>query len=168
MIMGKLEWNKNIFGTRLSLTRDSELIGSIIWPNVFSNKAIARILDKEFILNRDLLASRIEIFDAKDQSFLGRLSVNIFNPQSEVVINGKRFELEMKNFWQSGWAWKFNGSDIVTFTSNEFLIKDRGEIELFVACNEEVEILILLGLVLRNYFTLIIVLLLLLAIIILI
>lgn len=83
---------------------------------------------------------------------------------TDIVINGKRFELEMKNFWQSKWTWKFNGAEIVAFTSYEFITRDKGEIELFSTCNEEVEILILLGLSLRNQFTLLILLITLLAI----
>ena len=80
--------------------------------------------------------------------------VNLFNPRSDVIINGKRFELEIQNFWQSRWSWKYNGSEIISFTSNKFITKDKGEIELSTTCNEEVEILILLGLFVRNQFVL--------------
>jgi hypothetical protein len=80
--------------------------------------------------------------------------VNVFNPRSDVVINGKRFELEIKNFYQSQWSWKYNGAEIIRFSSNEFITKDKGEIELLTACNDEVEILILLGLFVRNQFVL--------------
>ena len=98
--------------------------------------------------------SKLEIYDANDQSLLAMVMVNIFNPRSDVVINGKRFELEIKNFYQSHWSWKYNGAEIVKFTSNEFITKDKGEIELLTSCNEEVEILILLGLFVRNQFIL--------------
>ncbi len=67
-----------------------------------------------------------------------------------MVINGKRFELEIKNFWQSRWAWKFNGQEIVIFQSFELLSKDKGQIEIYSADTEELEILILLGLFVRN------------------
>jgi len=84
----------------------------------------------------------------------GMVMINLFNPRSDVVINGKRFELEIQNFWQSRWSWKFNGAEIITYTSNEFLSKDKGEIELYTTVNDEVEILILLGLFVRNQFIL--------------
>jgi hypothetical protein len=90
----------------------------------------------------------------------------MFNPRSDVVINGKRFELEIKNFYQSHWAWKYNGTEIIRFTSNEFITKDKGEIELFTSCNEEIEVLILLGLFVRNQFVLYILLILLILLII--
>jgi hypothetical protein len=80
--------------------------------------------------------------------------INLFNPRSDVVINGKRFELEIKNFWQSRWSWKFNGSEIISYTSNEFITKDKGDIELFTTGNEEAEVLLLLGLFVRNQFVL--------------
>jgi len=131
---------------------------------MMSGKAHATFNGKQFYLNRELFSSRIEILDGKDQAPLGRINVNPFSPMTEIIINGKRFELEMRNFWQSKWTWKFNGVEIVTFTSYEFLSRDKGEIELFSACNEEVEILILLGLSLRNQFTLFILLIALLAI----
>lgn len=155
--MEKLEWNKSIFGSRLEITRGEESVGTIQWPNMFSSKARAEFRGKTFYISRDLLVSRLEIWD--DNALLGRFSVNMFSPRSDVVVNGKRFELEMRNFWQSRWSWKFNGAEIATFTSHEFITRDKGEIELYSACNDEVEILLLLGLVMRNQFVLIIVLL---------
>jgi hypothetical protein len=71
-----------------------------------------------------------------------------------VVINGKRFELEINNFWQSQWSWKFNGSEIIKYSSNEFITKDKGDVEIHSPMNEEVDILILLGLFVRNQFVL--------------
>lgn len=154
--MEKLEWNKNILGTNLEILRGSERIGSISWPNLFSNKARAEFRGKTLFITRDLLTSRIEIFDGIDQSLLGRISLGFFSPKSDVVVNGKRFELEVKNFRQSKWAWKFNSSELISFSTSDFITREKGEIELFSACNEEVEILILLGLVLRNQLVIII------------
>lgn len=162
--MEKLQWNKKILGSELVIIRGNEPIGSIRWHHLLSNKAQALFNGKQFYLSKDQFSSRIEILDGKDQAPLGRINVNPFNPMTDIVINGKRFELEMKNFWQSKWTWKFNGAEIVAFTSYEFITRDKGEIELFSTCNEEVEILILLGLSLRNQFTLIILLITLLAI----
>jgi hypothetical protein len=164
--MEKLQWTKNVFGAKLEIRRRNELIGSIRWENMVSSKAQAMIAGRLFILNREFFLSKLEIYDANDQSLLGMVMINIFNPRSDVVINGKRFELEIQNFWQSRWSWKFNGSEIITYTSNEFLSKDKGEIELFTTFNEEVEILILLGLFVRNQFVLFMLLLLLIVILI--
>jgi hypothetical protein len=119
-----------------------------------SSRAQAMINGKLFVLNREFFLSKLEIYDANDQSLLGMVMINLFNPRSDVVINGKRFELEIQNFWQSRWSWKFNGVEMITYTSNEFLSKDKGEIELYTAVNDEVEILILLGLFVRNQFIL--------------
>jgi hypothetical protein len=165
--MERLEWNKNIFGANLEIKRGEEIVGSVQWQNMFSNKARAAFRGKTFFISRDIMLSRLEVFDGKTQALIGRLSVNLFNPRSDIIVNGKRFELEMRNFWQSRWAWKFNGDEIISFTSNEFIIREKGVIELYSACNEEVEILILLGLVLRNQFILIILLFLLIVILIL-
>jgi hypothetical protein len=164
--MEKLQWTKNVFGAKLEIRRRNELIGSIRWENMVSSKAQAMIAGRLFIMNREFFLSKLEIYDANDQSLLGMVMINIFNPRSDVVINGKRFELEIQNFWQSRWSWKFNGSEIITYTSNEFLSKDKGEIELFTTFNEEVEILILLGLFVRNQFVLFMLLLLLIVILI--
>jgi hypothetical protein len=152
--MDKLQWIKRIFGSKLEIRRGSELIGSIRWENMISSKAQAMINGRLFILNREFFLSKLEIYDANDQSFLGMLMINLFNPRSDVVINGKRFELEIQNFWQSRWAWKFNGTEIISYTSREFLTKEKGEIELYTTLNEEVEVLILLGLFVRNQFIL--------------
>ena len=152
--MEKLQWTKGIFGAKLELRQGNESIGKIQWENMLSSKAQAMINGKLFTLNREFFLSKLEIYDANDQSHLGTVMVNLFNPRSDIIINGKRFELEINNFWQSRWSWKYNGSEIVTFTSNEFITKDKGEIELFTACNEEIEILILLGLFVRNQFVL--------------
>jgi len=150
--MEKLQWTKDIFGSKLELRQGNEQIGKIQWENMVSSKAQAMINGKLFILNREFFLSKMEIYDANDQSLLGMVMVNMFNPRSDVVINGKRFELEIKNFYQSHWSWKYNGAEIIKFSSNEFITKDKGEIELFTTCNEEVEILILLGLFVRNQF----------------
>ena len=150
----KLKWTKDVFGSKLFINQGTEQIGKISWENMLSSKAQAMINGKLFILNREFFLSKLEIFDANDKSLLGTVMVNLFNPKSDVVINGKRFELEIQNFWQSKWSWKYNGSEIITFISNEFITKDKGEIELFTACNEDVEILILLGLFVRNQFIL--------------
>ena len=152
--MEKLQWTKDILGSKLELRRGNEQIGKINWDNVFSSKAQALINGKLFTLNREFFLSKLEIYDANDQSLLASVMINLFNPKSDVIVNGKRFELEIQNFWQSRWSWKYNGSEIVTFTSNEFITKDKGEIELYTSCSDEVEILILLGLFVRNQFVL--------------
>ena len=152
--MEKLKWTKDIFGSKLEIRQGAEQIGRIKWENMLSSKAQAMINGKLFTMNREFFLSKLEIYDANDHSLLGTVMVNMFNPRSNVVINGKRFELEIQNFWQSRWSWKFNNSEIITFTSNEFITKEKGDIELFTSCNEEVEILILLGLFVRNQFIL--------------
>ena len=152
--MDKLQWTKEVFGSKLEIRRGSELIGNIRWGNMFSSKAQAMINGRLFALNREFFLSKLEIYDANDQSLLGMVMVNLFNPRTDVVINGKRFELEIQNFWQSRWSWKFNGAEIITYTSNEFLSKDKGEIEMYTTLTEEVEVLILLGLFVRNQFVL--------------
>ncbi len=152
--MEKLQWSKDVFGSKLEIRRSYELIGSIRWENIISSQAQAMIAGRLFTLNREFFLSKIEIYDSNDQSLLGMVMINLFNPRSDVVINGKRFELEIQNFWQSRWSWKYNGTEIITYSSNFFLTKDKGEIELFTTLSEEVEILILLGLFVRNQFVL--------------
>ncbi len=154
--MEKLVWYKEILGARLFVIRGDETIGHIQWRNLISGKASAEFRGKTFLITSDILASRLEISDGKDQALLAKLTVNPFNPRNEIIVNGKRFELEMKNFWQSRWSWNFNGTPIISFTSNELITRDKGDIELFTTCNDEVEILILMGLALRNQFVLII------------
>lgn len=148
--MEKLVWSKGIFKNKLFINRNSEQIGSIDWNNVFSSNALAILNGRRFILNRDFFLSRLEIQDANNLASLGTIMINLFNPRSDLIINGKRFELEIKNFWQSRWAWKFNGQEIIIFQSNELLSKDKGSIEIYTADTEEVEVLILLGLFVRN------------------
>ena len=148
--MEKLFWTKGIFKNQLQITRNSEQIGVIEWKNMFSSDAIATLKGRRFILNRDFFLSKLEISDANSQAFLASIMINLFNPKSDVIINGKRFELEIKNFWQSRWSWKFNGQEIIIFQSNELLSKDRGQIEIYSGDTEELEILILLGLFVRN------------------
>jgi hypothetical protein len=164
--MMKLFWIKEIFGSKLEILLRSEKIGSIQWQNMISGKATAEFNGKTFFLKREFFLSKLEIYDGKDQSLLATTMINLFNPRSHVIINGKQFELEIKNFWQSRWSWKFNGSEVVSFVSNEFITKEKGEIDLYSACNEEVEIMILLGLFVRNQFILFMLLLLILLILI--
>jgi len=154
--MNKLFWIKEIFGSRLVILQGSEEIGNIRWQHMFSGKATAVFNGRTFFLKREFFISKLEIYDGKDQSLLAGVMVNLFNPRSDVIINGKRFELEIKNFWQSRWAWKFNGGEIISFVSNEFITKEKGDIELYSSCNDEVEIMILLGLFVRNQFILVI------------
>ena len=152
--MEQLFWSKNLFGNKLILSRGQDPIGDIVWDNFFSSRAHATINGRRFFLNREFMLSKIEIYDSSNQALLGSIMVNLFNPRSDVVINGKRFELKIKNFWQSRWSWKFNGAEIITYQSNELLSHDKGIIELFTTCNEEVEILLLIGLFVRNQFVL--------------
>ena len=148
--MEKLFWAKGIFKHELQINRNSEQIGTIVWKNAFSSEAVATLKGRRFLLNRDFFLSKLEIADAHNQEPLASIMINLFNPRSDVVINGKRFELEIKNFWQSRWAWKFNGQEIVIYQSNELLSKDKGQIEIYTADCDELEILILLGLFVRN------------------
>ena len=152
--METFTWTKDIFGSKLEIRQGNEQIGKIDWENMVSSKAQAMINGRFFTLNREFFLSKMEIYDGNDHSLLGTVMVNMFNPRSDVVINGKRFELEIQNFWQSRWSWKYSGAEIITFTSNEFITKDKGTIDLSTACCEEVEILILLGLFVRNQFIL--------------
>lgn len=152
--MEKLTWTKGIFGSKLEIRQGAEQVGNIDWESMLSSKAQAIINGRYFTLSREFFLSKLEIYDGNSQSLLGTVMVNLFNPRSDVVLNGKRFELEIKNFWQSRWSWKYNGDEIIIFTSHEFITKDKGIIELATACCEETEILILLGLFVRNQFVL--------------
>jgi len=152
--MERYIWSKGIFKNQLEILHGSEQIGSIVWESLVGSKAHGLIKGRRFILNRDFFLSKLEIYDGKSNELLGTIMVNLFNPRSEIIINGKRFELEVKNFWQSRWSWKFNGDELITYQSNEFLSKDKGTIEVFTACTDEIEILLLLGLFVRNQFIL--------------
>lgn len=152
--MERYIWSKGILKNQLEITRGSEQIGSIVWESLVGSKAHGTINGRCFILNREFFLSKLEIYDANNQALLGTIMVNLFNPKSDIIINGKRFELEVKNFWQSRWSWKFNGAELITYQSQEFLSKDKGIIEVFTACTEEIEILLLLGLFVRNQFIL--------------
>jgi len=154
--MKKLVWIKEIFGSKLEILSGNDTIGIIQWQNMFSGKATAVFNGRTFFLKREFFLSKLEIYDGKEQSLLACVMINLFNPRSEMIINGKRFELEIKNFWQSRWSWKFNGNEVISYVSNEFIAKEKGEIELYSSCNDEVEILILLGLFVRNQFILVI------------
>ena len=152
--METLFWSKGILKNKLVIKRGNEQIGMINWNGFFSSGAFAVLEGRRFFLNRDFFLSRLEIQDANNQAVLGSIMINLFNPRSDMIINGKRFELEIKNFWQSRWAWKFNGQEIITFQSDGLLSRDNGHIEVSTAGTEEIEILILLGLFVRNQFIL--------------
>jgi hypothetical protein len=152
--MERYFWSKGILKNQLEIMHGSERIGSIVWESLLGSKAHGMIKGRRFMLNREFFLSKLEIYDANNQALLGSIMINLFNPKSDIVINGKRFELEVKNFWQSRWSWKFNGDELITYQSNEFLSKDKGTIEVFTACTEEIEILLLLGLFVRNQFIL--------------
>lgn len=152
--MEKLKWSKDIFGSKLIISQGFEQVGNINWESMVGAKAQAMINGKLFTLNREFFLSKLEIYDGNSQTLLGMVMVNMFSPRSDVLINGKRFELEIKNFWQSKWSWKYKGEEIITFTSHEFITKDKGTIEMKTGCSEEVEVLILLGLFVRNQFIL--------------
>ena len=152
--MERYYWSKGVLKNNLEIVYGTERIGSIVWESLIGSKAHVMLNNRRFILNREFFLSKLEIYDANTEALLGTIMVNLFNPRSEIVINGKRFELEVKNFWQSRWSWKFNGDELITYQSNEFLSKDRGTIEVFVANTEETEILLLLGLFVRNQFIL--------------
>lgn len=152
--MERYIWSKGIFKNQLEITHGSERIGSIVWESLVGSKAHGLINGRRFILNREFFLSKLEIYDGSNNQLLGTIMVNLFNPKSEIIVNGKRFELEVKNFWQSRWSWKFNGDELITYQSNEFLSKDKGTIEVFTASTEEIEILLLLGLFVRNQFIL--------------
>ncbi|HCY42081.1 MAG TPA: hypothetical protein DHV48_12120 [Prolixibacteraceae bacterium] len=152
--MERYVWSKGILKNQLEILHGSEQIGSIVWESLIGSKAHGLIKGRRFILNREFFLSKLEIYDGKSNELLGTIMVNLFNPRSEIIINGKRFELEVKNFWQSRWSWKFNGDELITYQSNEFLSKDKGTIEVFTACTDEIEILLLLGLFVRNQFIL--------------
>jgi len=152
--MERYEWSKGIFGKQLQIMHGTEQIGSVVWESLIGAKAHGRIKGRQFILNREFFLSKLEIYDANNQALLGTIMISLFNPKSDIIINGKRFELEIKNFWQSRWSWKFNGDELITYQSHEFLTKDKGTIEIFTANTEEIEILLLLGLFVRNQFIL--------------
>lgn len=155
VVMEKLTWTKSIFGSKLTVKQGIKTIGKISWNSMLGSKAQAVINGKYFTMNRETLLSKIEIFDGNSQALLASVMVNIFSPHSDILLNGKRFELSIKNFWQSRWSWKHKGKDIITYTSHEFLSKDKGIIELDPNYNDEAEILVLLGLFVRNQFILV-------------
>lgn len=152
--MERYYWSKGILKKNLEIVHGTERIGSIVWESLIGSKAHGMLNNRRFVLSREFFLSKLEIYDANTEALLGTIMVNLFNPRSEIVVNGKRFELEVKNFWQSRWSWKFNGDELITYQSHEFLSKDRGTIEVFTGNTEEIEILLLLGLFVRNQFIL--------------
>jgi hypothetical protein len=104
------------------------------------------------LVQRDFFSTKLEIFDEGSQILLGSGSLSLFNLKGEIVINGKRFELDVRNVWQSGWSWKFNGAELMNFRCNDLLSKSLGTIDVYTANTEEVEMLLLLGLLVRNQF----------------
>jgi hypothetical protein len=152
--MERYFWSKGILKNQLEIMHGSERIGSIVWESLIGSKAHGMIKGRRFVLNREFFLSKLEIYDANNQALLGSVMINLFNPKSDIIINGKRFELEIRNFWQSRWSWKFNGDELITYQSNEFLTKDKGTIDVFTGNTEEIEILLLLGLFVRNQFIL--------------
>ena len=152
--MERYFWTKGILKNQLEIMHGSERIGSIVWESLIGSKAHGMIKGRRFVLNREFFLSKLEIYDANNQALLGSVMINLFNPKSDIIINGKRFELEIRNFWQSRWSWKFNGDELITYQSNEFLTKDKGTIEVYTGNTEEIEILLLLGLFVRNQFIL--------------
>lgn len=162
--MERYEWSKSILGRQLQILHGNEQIGSVVWESLVGSKAYGNIRGRRFLLNREFFLSKLEIYDANNQALLGSIMINLFNPKSDIIINGKRFELEIKNFWQSRWSWKFNGDELLTYQSHEFLSKDKGTIEVYTGNTEEIEILLLLGLFVRNQFILFMLMILILAI----
>jgi hypothetical protein len=152
--MERYFWSKGILKNQLEIMHGSERIGSIVWESLIGSKAHGMIKGRRFVLNREFFLSKLEIYDANNQALLGSVMINLFNPKSDIIINGKRFELEIRNFWQSRWSWKFNGDELITYQSNEFLTKDKGTIDVYTGNTEEIEILLLLGLFVRNQFIL--------------
>jgi hypothetical protein len=152
--MERYFWSKGILKNQLEIMHGPERIGSIVWESLFGSKAHGMIKGRRFVLSREFFLSKLEIYDANNQALLGSVMINLFNPKSDIIINGKRFELEVRNFWQSRWSWKFNGDELITYQSNEFLTKDKGTIEVYTGNTEEIEILLLLGLFVRNQFIL--------------
>lgn len=148
--MDRLLWSKGLLKSTLTVTRNAEQIGAIRWNGLLSSDAIATLKGRRFVLRREFFLSKLELYDTTNQSLMASMMINLFNPRTDLILNGKRFELEIKNFWQSRWAWKFNGQEIIVFTSHEFLTKDSGSIDIFSSDSEELEILILLGLFVRN------------------
>jgi len=148
--MERYIWSKGILKNHLEIIHGSEQIGSVVWESTFSSRAHGMVNGHRFLLCREFFLSKLEIYDANNQALLGTVLINLFSPKSDIIINGKRFELEIKNFWQSRWSWKFNGNELITYQSNEFLSKDKGTIEVCTGCTEEIEILLLLGLFVRN------------------
>lgn len=148
--MDRLIWSKGLLKNRLTIARGTERVGIIDWNSLLSNEALATLRGRRFLLSRDFFLSKLEIYDANNQALLATIMINLLDPKGDLILNGKRFELEIKNFWQSRWAWKFNGQEIIVFTSHELLTKDRGSIDVLVPDSDETEVLILLGLFVRN------------------
>jgi len=148
--MDRLVWSKGLLKNTLTISRNGEQIGVIDWNTIFSSDALATINGRRFLLRRDFFLSKLEISDATNEAPLAMIMINLFSPKGDLVLNGKRFELEIKNFWQSRWAWKYNSQEIIVFQSHEFLTKDRGVVEIYMADTDELEVLILLGLFIRN------------------
>lgn len=148
--MEQLMWKKDIFSSKLEIKQGTERIGKVD-PGANRNSGARAIFNGRFFqLNRDFILARTNIFDSTGQTPLASLTLSLFETQNDVIINGKRFELEIKNIWQSEWVWKYNGQEIISYHSLSPFLNRKGSIELNTACTEEVEILVLLGLFARN------------------
>ena len=148
----KLFWTKNMLDKEMSITNEQSEIGKINWSNFLSSEAVATFQGHGFILNRNFFLLKSDVLDINTRAVLGSIVMSIFNPRNTVVINRKCFILEINNLWQSRWTWKFNDREIIVFQTHDFLMKNKGTIEVSASDCEELEILILLGLMVRNQF----------------
>ncbi|MCL1821317.1 MAG: hypothetical protein FWG22_00670 [Prolixibacteraceae bacterium] len=149
--MENFTWSKDLVSPDYTINSGNEKMGFIRSEGLFGNRALAEFDGKSFLIRRDFFVSNLEIFDGKHEARLASLSSNFFTLRGELIINGKRFEIEAKNGLQSGWMWKFDGEEIITYNSDAKLSRQRGTIEVATVCNEEIEILILMGLYLHNH-----------------
>ena len=153
--MEKLCWSRDRFkGNKLIITDRGETVGAIERGKLFYSEATAVLNGRRFFLKRDFLLFKFEIYDANNQTLLGTVILGPLNSRSELLLNGKRFVLEINNFQQTNWCWRFDGQRIITYKAPGLLSKARGEAELFIPETEELEILLLLGMFIRNQFIL--------------
>lgn len=139
-------WKTRFFSYRHEIFRNGIKCGEIK-VRTWSRIADCSLNGRQLIFRtKGFFRTDIFISQAESDGSMGSISINGWRSSATMIYNGKNYTFRFDNFFHTRWNLSSDMGIIVKYNSNSFSSKG----ELVSYSNDEV--LILSGLVIRNYF----------------
>lgn len=127
------------------LDRDSE-VGFVQFGNFKSDAAGVFGTKKYQFKKKNFWSGNYDVYREDNQQLIGEVIFSTWKMRAEIsLINGEKFVIKSKNFWNTQWTMDDTNRDVVDFEQTRNFWTNEGTVTANVNDNEKMGLLVLLG-----------------------